>query len=272
MKIRRIISGLIVGVSLISFIGCGDKKTYDIKFNPSSGEEYSATSIIKMDATAKGQKLAIDANVKCNIKYVDVSKDEITEEMKYDDFDMNMNIGGAISVEINEDNDMFKDVISELKSSKITVTVDREGNVLTYDIEGGEALKSKADSLNLISKDSAFSVDNACMLENIKVKEGEEIIIPLDKLLGKDTENKLGVNFEDSKLIEKVKSIKNNVAEINFNIDSMKLGENDATLKDFKCNMKVNVKTGITENINVNAKLEGLIEGTIDIKNTMKKK
>lgn len=117
-----------------------------------------------------------------------------------------------------------------------------------------------------------FSVDNACMLENIKVKEGEEIIIPLDKLLGKDTENKLGVNFEDSKLIEKVKSIKNNVAEINFNIDSMKLGENDATLKDFKCNMKVNVKTGITENINVNAKLEGLIEGTIDIKNTMKKK
>lgn len=272
MKLKRIISGFMVGLVLTSFVGCGDKNTYDIKFNPSKEDEYDVTSIIEMDATQGGQKVAFDANVKGNIKYIDVSENEITEEIGYDDFSMNMDIGGAISVEINEENEMFKDAIDKLKSSKITATVDREGNILTYDVEGAEEIESSFDSLNLTSEDSALAIDNSCMLENIKIKEGEEIIISLDKLLGKDTENKLGVNVEGATLQGKVKSIKDSVAEIVFNIDNVKSDTNDISFKNFNCNIKVNVDTGITESIKMNTEVEGSIQGKVKIESTMEKK
>lgn len=272
MKLKRIISGLVVGVVLTSFAGCGDKKTYDVKFNPSKGDEYSVTSIIKMDATQGGQKVVFDANMKGNIKYVDVSEDEITEEIGYEDLSMNMDIGGALSLQINEENEMFKDMIAQLKASKIKVTVDREGNILTYDVEGGEALESSVDGLDLTSQDSALSIDNSHMLENIKIKEGEEITISLDKLLGKDTENKLGVNVEGATLKGEVKSIKNSVAEIVFNIDNVKSDTEDISFKNFNCNIKVNVDTGITENIKMNTEVDGSIQGKVEIESIMEKK
>ncbi|CDM69731.1 putative secreted protein [Clostridium bornimense] len=271
MKFRKMISVFTVGFILASFTGCADKETYNIKFNPSVGDEYSVTSSIKIDATQGTKKITLDGDVKGNVKYINVSEDEITEEVGYDDFSMNMDMGG-ISMQVNEDNEMFKELISQLKASKILITADRDGNILTYNVEGEEEAELNKYGVDLSSKGNILGGNNFCILENMEIKDGEEISISLDKLLGKDAENTLGVNVDGSTLIGKVKSIKDNVAEITFDIDSIKLDTNNSTLKNFNANIKINVDTGITESMEIDTDMDGSVQGNIILKSTMKKK
>ena len=85
--------------------------------------------------------------------------------------------------------------------------------------------------------------------------------------------SQMGVAFdEDSKLEGKVNSIKNDVAEVEINIDDLKLSDKDVEFTDFKAMVKVNVKTGMTESMTISTNMKGTVEGKIDMKVTTTKR
>ena len=135
MKLRKIATMVTAAVMTMSMLtGCGGE-SYKVEYKPVKGDEYGVVSTISMEASQNSQKMTVGTDVKGTIKFTDVTDDEVTTEVTYDDFSMNMDMAG-ISMQIDENNEMFKDLVNEIKSMKIKMTTNKDGELLNCDVEG----------------------------------------------------------------------------------------------------------------------------------------
>ena len=272
MKLRKIATMATAVVMTMSiFTGCGSESS-KVEYKPVKGDEYGVVSTISIEASQNSKKITLSTDVKGTIKFTEVTDDEITTESTYDDFSMNMDMAG-ISMKIDENNEMFKDLVNEIKSMKIKMTTNKDGELLNCDVEGNLGSNLSEYGLDFSNGDDYLMPEKSSILENMEISKGDTISIPLGQLLGNNMGSQMGVGFdEDFKLEGKVNSIKNDVAEVEINIDDLKLNDEDVELTDFKSIVKVNVKTGITESMTVSTNMKGTVEGKIEMKRTKTKK
>ena len=272
MKLRKIATMATAAVMTMSMLtGCGSE-SYKVEYKPVKGDEYGVVSTMSIEASQNSQKMTVGTDVKGTIKFTDVTDDEVTTEVTYDDFSMNMDMAG-ISMQIDENNEMFKDLVNEIKSMKIKMTTNKDGELLNCDVEGNLGSNLSEYGLDFSNGDNYLMSGKSSILENMEISEGDTISIPLEQLLGDNMGSQMGVAFdEDSKLEGKVNSIKNDVAEVEINIDDLKLSDKDVEFADFKAMVKVNVKTGMTESMTISTNMKGTVEGKIDMKVTTTKR
>lgn len=269
MKFKRIsviCMGIIMLLSMLT--GCG-KKSCKVEFNPSAGDQYAISMNMSMNVTQNAKKIAMTTDLTGAVKYTKVSDKNVELEASYNDFSMEMNTAG-ISVKVDENNELFKELIDKIKSMKIKMKTDKDGKLIDCSVEGADEAYLKQYGLDFSSENSYLNAGSGAILEDFEVKEGEKISIPLSKLLGEEVD---GISAGKDSVVEgKVTSIKNDIAEIQINLNNFKSEEGDIEFKDFKATIKTNVKTGITESMVIDADMKGDVEGKVNLKTTMTKK